>query len=734
MGTLPALVGFQVPQMNLGDTFTAMAKLAAYDQARRTSALELEEKRGRLDREQLWRQTIAGALQPPEVVPGQGFAGSQPQAPTMPTAGLPTGQGPGVSGGGLPAVEPTMPPVGVPVSVNTQTGQWGQPGGFTGAQPGMPPAITGMAPPTDPTQPPLQGGGFTVTPAGTATPPRGGLTATQPGTAPVPQTGLTAPQPTRPLSASVPGLMPMPNAQAVQRAFAIDPEKTSQWYGAYLTQRGKQLDEVKRNNQLVYQVSSAILEHPDYYQEGLDYLREQGVPVPKNMPTTYNAALVAFHRDLAKERMNPLQEAQIENQKAQAQLHEAQAKDVPLRTQLEGQRLGLQGTTATMNDELRAMNVNPLTATAEQRQQAQQNIQQRELAKTREAELQRGKTEAELRGDKTISEVFGERTTKLYDTQTGQTVDARTKVKDYEALPAGRVKELSSNLTEQMEQINNAVPIVAQLQSHIDKIYGPGGVLARMTPDERADLAASPGRWAKQYAQKYPELNTAQRFIDSNASALARALAQEKGAMAEGDVARAKAMLPSLESSLQLWPPNKLAIQAPDTRAVALGTMNNIVDMINARGRTLLGNEQYTHPKLHRYETAAEAQQASGGPGTPPQVAPPDVNVPGAGTFAPPRPTPPAVGLNPRLPPQEPRVPRPEDAPLQFAPPRPSPGRQSQAPTPAAPTRVSQWWGSPPPVMSERDVMEAMRQTGKTRREVEEAARARGYTVPTALA
>lgn len=342
--------------------------------------------------------------------------------------------------------------------------------------------------------------------------------------------------------------------------------------------------------------------------------------------------------------------------------------------------------------------------------------------------------EKQARLDKTVSEAFGERTTKLYDTQTGQTVDARTKVGDYEALPAGRVRELSTNQTEQMENVNNSIPIVAQLQTHIDKIYGPGGVLARMTPDERADLAAAPERWAKQYAQKYPELQQAQRFINSNAGALARALAGEKGAMAEGDVARAKEMLPQLETSLQLWPPSKIGIQQPDTRATALRSMNSIVDLINGRVRTLLGNEQFTHPKLHRYETADEAQQATGGPGTPPQVAKPAL------------PIPPTTGLNPNLKPLPPTFgpgdptqqlrPAPPPAPPPppptagstkandeayrrlMTPPAAAPGRRSAADLPGAPK-----------VANLDDVAEAMRQTGRSRREVEEAMRAKGYRV-----
>lgn len=350
MSTLPALIGFQVPQFNLGETFTQMARLAAFDQARRTSALELEEKRGKLDRESQVRQLLAASLQPQAQVPGQGFAAASPvQASTMPQ-GAPsppgvTSQGgpppmgaPGQPGGFTATMAQQVPPATAEQGSYAQLAPGGAPSGMpssygtapmdlqsragleamagsgapSGRFNGMPPEITAMARPVDPTQPPLQGGGFTVAPPQAQ--------------APAPPQGLTAPQPTRPLQASVPGLMPMPDMQKVQQAVALDPTYTSQWLGAYLGQRGKQLEEVKRNNQLVYQVTSAMLEHPDYYQEGLDYLREQGVPVPKNMPTTYNAALVAFHRDVSRERLNPLEDAQRENQLAQAQFHQAQAR------------------------------------------------------------------------------------------------------------------------------------------------------------------------------------------------------------------------------------------------------------------------------------------------------------------------------------------------------------------------------------------------------------------------
>jgi hypothetical protein len=757
MSTLPQLVPFQVPNFNLGDTLTQMARLGAYESQRRTSELEQEEKRTKLDRERLWRSTIAGAFPTtdPRAPAGLNAMAPQPQAQAPPQAPPVTG---GLAGPQPIAQGPAMG--GAPgMAINPQTGEWSTPGGMsappvspmapgglTRPQPGMPSAITALAQPPAGAQPPLQGGGFTQTTPGTG----GSLPTAPTGQGGLPQ-GLATPQPSRPLEALVPGLMPMPDMRAVQRAFAIDPEKTSQWYGAYLTQRGKQLEEVTRNNELVHQVTGAMLDNPAYYKEGLEYLRAQGVPVPKNMPAEYNPAFVKFHYDTSGKRLDPLDEARRQQALAQTELAKAQTADVPRRTELESARLGLQGTTATMNDELRAMGVNPLTATTAERQQAQKNIQAREVeAKEKEGLAgARARTQADVdaRQNQTIAEAFKGETTSLYDTRTLQPLDARMKVKDYETLPAGQTKMFSPEVRKQVEQLNSAVPIVAQLQTHIDKIYGPGGVLAKLTPDDRALITSGTPisqRFLDQLEQKYPELVQAQRFIDANAGALARALAGETGAMNEGDVERAKAMTPSLTTALQIWPPSKIGVRLPDTRAVALNNMNSIVDMINARGQTLSGNDQYAHPKLHRYQTAAEAQQASGAPApvTPPPR-PQDIAPEGT----------PAVRLNPNLPPvpgqatpppttQPPQAPAPEPVPAPgpplFPQPQirmpgegPAPGRQSAAPTAPERQRVVGWFErpEPPPVMTQADIAEAMRQTGRSRGEVERAARARGYTM-----
>jgi len=77
-----------------------------------------------------------------------------------------------------------------------------------------------------------------------------------------------------------------------------------------------------------------MLDNPTYYKEGLEYLRSQGVPVPKNMPAEYNPALVKFHYDTSGKRLDPLQEAQRQAQLALAALN---------RDKLETEKLKRQG-------------------------------------------------------------------------------------------------------------------------------------------------------------------------------------------------------------------------------------------------------------------------------------------------------------------------------------------------------------------------------------------------------
>ena len=213
----------------------------------------------------------------------------------------------------------------------------------------------------------------------------------------------------------------------------------------------------------------------------------------------------------------------------------------------------------------------------------------------------------EARQEQTLSEAFKGETVNLYDTQTGRPLPSRMKVAEYEKLPQTSVTQLSDDNRKQMENVNSAMPRLQILQTHIDAIYGPGGVLERMSPADRELMRsplAIPTQIADQFAQKYPELAAARKYIDANAESLARALSGVRGAATESDVERAKAMLPNLTAALKVWPLSEAGLSLPDTRETALRTMNNLVDTLNGIGTGILGNADYRTP-LKKYENPA---------------------------------------------------------------------------------------------------------------------------------
>ena len=111
-------------------------------------------------------------------------------------------------------------------------------------------------------------------------------------------------------------------------------------------------------------------------------------------------------------------------------------------------------------------------------------------------------------------------------------------------------------------------------------------------------------------------LAAADKYIRTNAEALARGLRGMKGPATEGDVARMLDAFGDLRSGLEFaaWPP-KLAYHTPSSRAVALRAMDDQVDTLNDITGILLDNPAFEHPGLHRYfrpeqqETAPSAVQ-----------------------------------------------------------------------------------------------------------------------------
>jgi hypothetical protein len=157
----------------------------------------------------------------------------------------------------------------------------------------------------------------------------------------------------------------------------------------------------------------------------------------------------------------------------------------------------------------------------------------------------------------------------------------------------------------------------------------------------------------------------------------------------------------------------KPSISMPDSPETGVALANELIGTVNRRIGSILQHEGYAKTPLITLQTG----KASLAPTGPPAQATPS-----------PSPTPPAAS-----PPKAPRGRQPGEIPVLGGPGMPeqylpAPGRQSQAPTTTAPTRTAQREGRWK-AMSLADVAEAMRQTGKSRRDVEDAARARGYTV-----
>jgi len=286
MGTYnPYALGAKQPDwsvQDMGETFARLAQLRAADQRYGANELAIEEQQRGLARTEAWRALIASALEPPSTdAPSmapppqpQGLAGQAP--PMAPPQGL------GMAGQ-VPPPAPGQPPYGMAQAGPTQTPPQGL--AFSAAPPPMQPPGLGEGPP-----PPPQGLTAPQTPQGTAS---------------------------ARLAQTIPGFPPLPDLAKVQQALALEPERTAQWYGAYISQRESQLKDIDRNNSLVHQ-QTGLMQDQASYERGVTRLRELGVPVPKDLPPTYDPALVAWYHKSSADRVSLLEQAKTEQLQAQA--------------------------------------------------------------------------------------------------------------------------------------------------------------------------------------------------------------------------------------------------------------------------------------------------------------------------------------------------------------------------------------------------------------------------------
>lgn len=152
-----------------------------------------------------------------------------------------------------------------------------------------------------------------------------------------------------------------------------------------------------------------------------------------------------------------------------------------------------------------------------------------------------------------------------------------------------------------LDDLLNAMPIVERMNYYVQQIYGPGGVYASMSGDERRSLTQGLGRALENVQQRYPIIQQAQAFMEANAEKIARAIGGIRGAGTEGDVRRSKALFPELSSALGLrwegWKPN-VSWDMPDTRGLALRKINDFNVTVDTIAGRMLNNPTFQHPGL----------------------------------------------------------------------------------------------------------------------------------------
>ena len=401
---------------------------------------------------------------------------------------------------------------------------------------------------------------------------------------------------------------------------------------------------------------------------------------------------------------------------------------------------------------------------------ATEQEKQRKLAQAGEAERLKFEQEQKLSATLPLQDARKEDAGLFVYKGTGQTVPG--------TMPYGQTKQLQdekdpdkgvvklANLDEkkQLTTLKQLEPVLQQYADLVQYAYGEDPKTGKKGP--MADYQRGPfqtiGAMWNQLAQDDPVFQAKRRALQGQLQSVVRGLGA-RGDLNAQELEAAQQMLANMDASLglglSLGPmvgtggigvggSIKPSISLPDTPETGINIANELIGTVNRRIGSILQHEGYARTPYIRIRTDQEAEAKPGempratprpaqGPleaYRPPRALP--YPLPGEG---PPAPLPPAPTVRPAPPtatstPQQDEAyrqsvaPRPAPAPVPSAPaPRPTPGRQSQASPAAGQTRVAR--ASTFKVMNQSDVVEAMRQTGRSRREVEAAARARGYAV-----
>lgn len=216
-------------------------------------------------------------------------------------------------------------------------------------------------------------------------------------------------------------------------------------------------------------------------------------------------------------------------------------------------------------------------------------------AQTKTAEL--NATRDSKRGQ-TLVEVEKGDSRNYVDTTTGLPLSGAVKFDDaLEAINGGAAVRLKDEEYKQYRQIQTMVPLLARIKGQLEKVYGPGGIFANLSPQDRL-AAAAEGGFAKMF-QSNPQLVQLERTMRANIDLIRRQLQGQVGTQTEGDASRGLSSLPQVGF-------------IPDSQEVAYGMYSTLLETVNGMLGTILDNPQYQHKSLQPLSLPA-----SGTPATP---------------------------------------------------------------------------------------------------------------------
>jgi hypothetical protein len=241
---------------------------------------------------------------------------------------------------------------------------------------------------------------------------------------------------------------------------------------------------------------------------------------------------------------------------------------------------------------------------------AQGQVGQQAQLQGKLAEMQQNR---EFKSLQPIYETMGDKVSRVYDTTTGKPADPTMTQQQYGAATKdGKAILLSENNAKRIENLQPVQGILQQAMDYTIKLYGPGGVYANMTEDERQSWLFY-GTITDGMQQKYPELVEARRFMETSMTTLAKGYSGEVGALTDTDIKRVQGLLPLISGGitpdirvgLGLTPGGvgptatvggKMGL--PDLPATAWRTLRSTVDGYNQRMRAILGNKQFEDQDL----------------------------------------------------------------------------------------------------------------------------------------